>query len=48
MRYPDFASCRESGACNFAVSDERIEGVVDAAIEAGVSLSIMSMLYLDE
>ena len=33
----------------FAVSDERIEGVVDAAIEAGVkAMSIMSMLYLDD
>ncbi len=48
--YPDFASLPEKVEhAIFAVSDERIEGVVDAAIEAGVkAMSIMSMLYLDD
>ena len=48
--YPDFESLPEKVEhAIFAVSDERIEGLVDAAIEADVkAMSIMSMLYLDD
>ena len=48
--YPDFKSLPETVEhAIFAVSDERIEGLVDAAIEAGVkAMSMMSMLYLDD
>ena len=48
--YPDFKSLPEKVEhAIFAVSDERIEGLVDAAIEAGVkAMSMMSMLYLDD
>ena len=48
--YPDFKSLPEKVEhAIFAVSDERVEGLVDAAIEAGVkAMSMMSMLYLDD
>ena len=48
--YPDFASLPEKVEhAIFAVSDERVEGLVDAAIEANVkAMSMMSMLYLDD
>ena len=48
--YPDFESLPEKVEhAIFAVSDERIEGLVDAAIEADVkAMSMMSMLYLDD
>ena len=48
--YPDFESLPEKVEhAIFAVSDERIEGLVDAAIEANVkAMSMMSMLYLDD
>ena len=48
--YPDFKSLPEKVEhAIFAVSDERVEGLVDAAIEADVkAMSIMSMLYLDD
>ena len=48
--YPDFKSLPEKVEhAIFAVSDERLEGLIDAAIEANVkAMSIMSMLYLDE
>ena len=48
--YPDFKSLPEKVEhAIFAVSDERIEGLVDSAIEAGVkAMSMMSMLYLDD
>ena len=48
--FPDFKSLPEKVEhAIFAVSDERVEGLVDAAIEAGVkAMSMMSMLYLDD
>ena len=48
--YPDFKSLPEKVEhAIFAVSDERVEGLVDDAIEAGVkAMSMMSMLYLDD
>ena len=48
--YPDFKSLPEKVEhAIFAVSDERVEGLVDAAIQAGVkAMSMMSMLYLDD
>jgi acyl-CoA synthetase (NDP forming) len=48
--YPDFKSLPEKiDHAIFAVSDERLEGLIDAAIEADVkAMSIMSMLYLDD
>ena len=48
--YPDFKSLPEKVEhAIFAVSDERIEALVDAAIEADVkAMSMMSMLYLDD
>ena len=48
--FPDFKSLPEKAEhAIFAVSDERVEGLVDAAIEAGVkAMSMMSMLYLDD
>ena len=48
--HPDFKSLPEKVEhAIFAVSDERVEGLVDAAIEAGVkAMSMMSMLYLDD
>ena len=48
--YPDFKSLPEKVEhAIFAVSDERVEGLVDAAIEAGIkAMSMMSMLYLDD
>ena len=48
--YPDFKSLPETVEhAIFAVSDERIEGLVDSAIEADVkAMSMMSMLYLDD
>ncbi|MDG2434619.1 MAG: acetate--CoA ligase family protein [Gammaproteobacteria bacterium] len=48
--YPDFKSLPEKVEhAIFAVSDERIEGLVDAAIDADIkAMSMMSMLYLDD
>ena len=48
--FPDFKSLPEKVEhAIFAVSDERVEGLVDAAIQAGVkAMSMMSMLYLDD
>ena len=48
--YPDFKSLPEKvDHAIFAVSDQRIEGLIDAAIEADVkAMSIMSMLFLDD
>ena len=48
--YPDFKSLPQKVEhAIFAVSDERVEGLVDDAIEAGVkAMSMMSMLYLDD
>ena len=48
--FPDFKSLPEKVEhAIFAVSDERVEGLVDASIEAGVkAMSMMSMLYLDD
>ena len=48
--FPNFKSLPEKVEhAIFAVSDERVEGLVDAAIEAGVkAMSMMSMLYLDD
>ena len=48
--FPDFKSLPEKVEhAIFAVSDERVEGLVDAAIETGVkAMSMMSMLYLDD
>ena len=48
--YPDFKSLPEKvDHAIFAVSDQRIEGLIDAAIEADVkAMSIMSMLFIDD
>ena len=48
--YPDFKSLPEKvDHAIFAVSDQRIEGLIDAAIEADVkAMSIMSMLLIDD
>ena len=48
--YPDFKSLPEKVEhAIFAVSDERVEGLVDDAIKVGVkAMSMMSMLYLDD
>ena len=48
--YPDFKSLPQKvDHAIFAVADERIEGLVDAAIEADIkAMSIMSMLFLDD
>ena len=48
--YPDFESLPEKvDHAIFAVSDQRIEGLIDAAIEADVkAMSIMSMLLIDD
>ena len=48
--YPDFKSLPQKvDHAIFAVADERIEGLVDAAIEANIkAMSIMSMLFLDD
>ena len=48
--YPDFKSLPEKvDHAIFAVSDERLEGLIDAAIEADVkAMSIMSMLFIDD
>ena len=48
--YPDFKSLPEKVEhVIFAVSDERVEGLVDDAIKVGVkAMSMMSMLYLDD
>ena len=48
--YPDFKSLPEKvDHAIFAVSDKRIEGLIDAAIEADVkAMSIMSMLFIDD
>ena len=48
--FPDFKSLPEKVEhAIFAVSDERVEGLVDDAIKVGVkAMSMMSMLYLDD
>ena len=48
--YPDFKSLPEKvDHAIFAVSDQRIEGLIDAAIQADVkAMSIMSMLFIDD
>jgi len=48
--YPNFKSLPEKvDHAIFAVSDQRIEGLIDAAIEADVkAMSIMSMLFIDD
>ena len=48
--YPDFKSLPEKvDHAIFAVSDQRIESLIDDAIEADVkAMSIMSMLFLDD
>ena len=48
--YPDFKSLPEKvDHAIFAVSDQRIEGLIDTAIEADVkAMSIMSMLFIDD
>jgi acyl-CoA synthetase (NDP forming) len=48
--YPDFKSLPEKvDHAIFAVSDERLEGLIDAAIEVDVkAMSIMSMLFIDD
>ena len=48
--YPDFKSLPEKvDHAIFAVSDQRIEGLIDDAIEADVkAMSIMSMLLIDD
>jgi len=48
--YPDFKSLPEKvDHAIFAVSDQRIESLIDAAIEADVkAMSIMSMLFIDD
>ena len=48
--YPDFKSLPEKvDHAIFAVSDQRIEGLIDASIQADVkAMSIMSMLFIDD